>query len=168
MQLRLKLAIAGLVLIAAYFYIKWDDKHSTYTVPMHTDVKIKSTSSRVIVTLPNSERLIVPNYGHGIEVVRRGDVLTYKPITHGWGLTPGFSTDLQRVGLSVEIGFYKRLSLIAGSNFFNLRTQQWDVRFHGGIAYRLPWGMVDNISIYSGISSTKEITGGVFVRFGGS
>lgn len=167
MKLRWKVLAGVVVVIAAFLYIKWDDKRSTVGVPLSTDVVVHATSSRIIMA-GKTERLSMPNYGHGIDIVQRGGVVTYKPITHGWLLTPGFSTDFQRVGLSIEIGFYKRLSLIAGSNFFNLHTQRWDVRFHGGIAYRLPWGALDNISVYSGISSTGHITGGVFLRFGGN
>lgn len=165
-------AIGLVVALVIALYVKWDKRHNTYTLPSKVDGTIKITPTEVkLITRTGNNKIdtkTVPNYGHGVEVVKHGDTVTYSPVITGWSVTPGFSTDFNRVGLSMELGFYKRFSFIVGSNFFNLRTQSWDVRIHGGIGYRLPWGYVDNISIYSGIDSSKQATIGVFLRFGGN
>lgn len=166
MKLRFKLLAASLIILLTALYVKWDKKHSTVTVPAGDATIVERpggttvTAGRVVTT--------VPNYGHGTRIVRTNDVLSVAPVVYGLSFDPGFSTDFTRLGLGLEIGYYKRLGLLVGSNFWQMSRQRFDPTFFIGVGYRLPLRKLSNLSVYTGIDNRKTVTLGLFLRLGNS
>lgn len=144
------------------------------TLKPNENQKITTTTTRIINTKrdPTTGTNIVrttPNYGHGTTTTIKKDGTTEVTSDQfGFSEDFGLSTDFRKVGVGVEFIYWRRLSLLGGSHFLDLKKQQPVLNLWVGIGYRLPWAKVNNLSIYTGIDTDKRAFVGLFLRMGSS
>lgn len=171
MKLRYKIASAVVGLLALAFFVKRGLLKDTITIPRGGEGTIVTTPNKITSVVKKggeTVRKTVPNYGHGTTInVKNGEV---KVTPNSFGLPNdfGLTTTFRTIGVGTEFLYYKRLSILGGSQFLNLKTQRPQLNLWVGVGYRLPWAKLNNISIYSGINTDKEATAGLFLRLGNS
>lgn len=112
---------------------------------------------------------VEPNYGHGsMVVVKKDGSVEVKVNKFGFSNDFGLSTDFRSIGVANEFVYWRRLSVVGGLHFINLKTQQLQLNLFAGVGYRLPWAKLNNLTTYVAIDTDRKIFGGVFLRFGNS
>lgn len=108
----------------------------------------------------------LPDYGHGTQVVIDHGQTVVKPKTFGMPFDFGLAFAVgpsSQLYLTAELFYYRHFELLAGAGatFPVLRP-----RAMIGLGYRLPWKAVDNLSVFIGATTSKEVIAGAYWRFG--
>ena len=176
MKLRYKIlgVLVGVGAVVALLLKPDPSPQDATTLKPNENQKITTTTTRIINTKrdPTTGTNIVrttPNYGHGTTTTIKKDGTTEVTSDQfGFSEDFGLSTDFRKVGVGVEFIYWRRLSLLGGSHFLDLKKQQPVLNLWVGIGYRLPWAKVNNLSIYTGIDTDKRAFVGLFLRMGSS
>lgn len=108
----------------------------------------------------------LPDYGHGVVYKKAGNTLVVTPRVTGFpfdiGIASAFGGGLQTY-ITTEIFFYRHFELLGGLG------GQYGLRYPvamAGMGYRLPWKRLDNVSLFTGLNTQKNIISGIYWRFG--
>jgi len=155
MKLRYKLG--GLVLLVSGLLLWLHFKHPIKTVTIDGTLSIPSG-----LHLP-------PDFGHGYTIKQSSGpkkTVTITPKVSGFPFDIGLSAAVGKgtqLYLTTEIFYYRHFELLAGiGGQYNLNRPVAMT----GLGYRLPWKRVDNISVFTGVNTEKNIIAGVYLRFG--
>ncbi len=143
--------------------LKEDEKLHVRVGPSHIESLERTVDGKETV------RKDEPNYHHGTEIVVKEDG-SMKVIqkTQGFSKDFGLSITPYTIGMAHELYYYKDLSILAGSQFINLRTKQPWIHFWMGLGYRIPYPMLNNVSVYTGFDTERKVIVGIFLRLGNS
>lgn len=175
MKLRYKIigAIVLVVIVGSYFR-RGKVPTDAVTLKPNEAGKVTVTPSQIINTQRDkitgeTHVTITPNYGHGTTtVVDKNGTVTVKGKEVGVSNDFGLSLQYDSIGVADEFFYWRRLSLIGGSNFINFRTQKPQLNLWVGVGYRLPFTKLNNLSLYSGIDTARHAIVGLFLRLGNS
>lgn len=129
----------------------------------------------VSVSLPQgSDSLLVPlnghplaDYGHGVKLVKQGNKLVLSPKVMGFPFDVGASVALggrsSQFYLTTEVFYYRHFEVLGG---LGITYPVIHPRGMVGFGYRLPWQRLDNVSIFTGLTTAQEFLIGIYWRFG--
>jgi hypothetical protein len=121
-------------------------------------------SNRPITLKPNEPTLITNGVGHGVIVTSHPNgSVTVKPKTLGWSFDPGIMAGSNGLNIGMEVGYWYRLNLLVGVQWYPLKPNALIA-----LGYRLPYKRLSNLSVYAGVTTSREPTIGMFLRFGSS
>ena len=107
-----------------------------------------------------------PDYGHGYQIKKVGTKTIITPKVYGMPFDIGLSAAVGsgfQLYLTTEIFYYRHFELLAGvGGQYNLNRPV----AMGALGYRLPWQRLNNISVFVGVNTEKNILAGVYLRFG--
>lgn len=143
------------------------------TLKPNEQAKVTLLSNKIVKTKRNivtgkTDSIIVPNYGHGSTVVVKKDG-SVDVKAKEFGLFDndfGLSTDFRSIGVATELMYWRRLSLLGGSHFINLKDSSLQLNLFVAAGYRLPFAKLNNFSTYVGMDTDRKIIFGLFLRFG--
>jgi hypothetical protein len=129
----------------------------------------------VSVSLPQgSDSLLVPlgghplaDYGHGVKLVKQGNKLVVTPKVTGFPFDIGASVALggrsSQFYLTTEVFYYRHFEILGG---LGVTYSVIHPRAVIAVGYRLPWQRLDNVSVFTGLTSASEFIIGIYVRLG--
>ena len=139
-----------------------NDQHKTRISPHKIESVTRTNDGKI-------KRVTQPYYGHGGDVIvkKNGSV---KVIQKTMGFSNDFGVTLQHqsVGVANEFFYYKRLSVLGGSQFIDIRNGNLQLNLWVGLGYRFAHRKFSNLSVYTGFDTDRRVIAGLFLRLGNS
>lgn len=175
-----KFAIGGIVLLAAFIvngYVKYRMRHEDVIAApvLKEDEKEKiiiDTGKKKVTRVRRDGTKQETDIKDGARKVvitdpKDGGDLKLEVMNKGFCFEPGLAlyySDTLRLGVDAQIAYYKNFGVLLGAGV-SMGDEPRTVRAHIGLSHALPLNFTDNTSVFVGIDNSKNVAGGIRIKF---